>query len=65
MAKTVVKWDYKAAGALLLRSDEIADICNKEAERMTRETGMHYKPDVVTGRVRVHAGAKGKGRKKQ
>lgn len=37
------EWDYKAAGDLLLRSDEIAKACEEAAARMTRATGMEYK----------------------
>ena len=50
-------WDYKAAGDMLLRSEEIAQFCEQQAERMTRATGMEYKSDVMLGKTRVIAGA--------
>ena len=36
------EWDYKAAGELLLRSEEITKACEEAAARMTRATGMNY-----------------------
>lgn len=57
MAKTTVVWDYAAAGELLLKSDEIAAVCEEEAERMTRATGVEYASDVFIGKTRVRAGA--------
>lgn len=41
MAKDFV-WDYKAAGDLLLRSEEIETACEEAAARLTRATGMEY-----------------------
>jgi len=55
MPKTLFEWDYQAAGDLMLRSPEIAEVCEKEAERMTRATGMSYQSDVMVGRTRVNA----------
>lgn len=46
----------------LLKSDEIAQICEQQAARMTRATGMEYVPDVYVGRTRVNAGAHHNGR---
>ena len=40
----------------LLKSDEMAEVCEREAERMTRTTGKWYKSDVRVGRLRVRAG---------
>lgn len=40
----------------LLKSDELAEVCEGQAERMTRATGMEYKTDVKIGRYRVRAG---------
>ena len=40
----------------LLRSSEVADVCEKEAARMTRATGMEYVPDVHIGKNRANAG---------
>ncbi len=58
MAKTKFEWDYKAAGDLMLRSQEIAEVCEAEAERMTRATGVEYIPDVRMGSQRVIASAR-------
>lgn len=41
----------------LLRSAEVADICEQEAARRTRATGVNYTADVHYGRNRVNAGA--------
>lgn len=57
MAKKDFEWDYSAAGNLMLRSSEISAICESEAARMTRATGVNYVPDVQMGRTRVRAGA--------
>lgn len=57
MAKVDFEWDYEAAGELMLRSPEIAAICEAEAARMTRATGVKYVKDVYVGRSRVNAGA--------
>ena len=51
------EWDYKAAGDLMLRSEEIAQFCEQQAEKMTLATGMEYKSDVYRGRNRVNASA--------
>ena len=58
MAKNFI-WDYQAAGDLMLRSEEMAQVCEEQAERMTRATGMEYKADVRVGKKRVRAIAKG------
>lgn len=42
----------------LLKSDEIADICEEQAARMTRATGMNYVADVHIGKTRVNAGGR-------
>ncbi len=55
MAKTRFEWDYKAAGDLMLRSQEIAEVCEAEAARMSRATGVEYVPDVRMGNQRVIA----------
>lgn len=41
----------------LLKSKEIGNVCEKEAEKMTRASGMEYVSDVVIGRTRVVVGA--------
>lgn len=56
MAKKDFEWDYTAAGNLMLRSSEISSVCESEAARMTRATGVNYVPDVQMGRTRVRAG---------
>ena len=56
------EWDYKAAGDLFLKSEEIARVCEAEAARMTQATGVEYVPDVRVGTQRVRAkigGSKG------
>lgn len=42
----------------LLKSGEIASICEAQAARMTRATGVEYVADVYVGKTRVNAGAK-------
>lgn len=39
----------------LLKSEEIAAVCEAEAARRTRATGMEYTADVYVGRTRVNA----------
>lgn len=57
MAKNFV-WDYHAAGDLILRSKEIADVCEARAAALTRATGVKYVADVRLGTQRVSAAAK-------
>lgn len=40
----------------LLKSNEIAAVCEQAAEKMTRATGMAYESDVFIGKTRVAAG---------
>lgn len=40
----------------LLRSSAVADVCETEAARRSRATGVKYVPDVYYGRNRVNAG---------
>lgn len=40
----------------LLKSSEMASICEREAARMTRATGMDYVSDIHVGKTRVNAG---------
>lgn len=58
MAKTKFEWDYDTAGDLMLRSDAIAAVCEAEAERMTRATGVQYVSNVRMGSQRVIASAR-------
>lgn len=52
-----VKIELNSAGIQeLLKSKEIANVCEAQAARMTRATGVEYVPDVYTGRTRVNAG---------
>lgn len=46
----------------LLQSDEVASICEAQAGKMTRITGMHYKTDVYVGKSRVNVGVSSDGR---
>ena len=39
----------------LLKSDELAEVCEKKAMYMTRVTGMTYEADVKVGKLRVRA----------
>ena len=41
----------------LLKSPEIASVCESEAERMTTASGVKYVADVHVGRTRVNAKA--------
>lgn len=54
MAKGFV-WHYDAAGEVFLKSEGIESACEEAAARMTRATGMEYKPDVRRGKKRVRA----------
>lgn len=51
-------WDYKAAGDLMLRSPEIAKVCEAKAAEMTRAAGVPYVADVYVGSQRVYATGK-------
>lgn len=42
----------------LLKSAEMAEVCEEQAARMTRATGVEYQSDVHVGRTRVNAGAR-------
>lgn len=46
----------------LLQSNEVASICEAQAGKMTRITGMQYKTDVYVGRNRVNVGLEAEGR---
>ena len=39
----------------LLKSSEIASVCEAQAARMTRAAGVEYVADVYVGRTRVNA----------
>lgn len=53
MANDKFQWDYQAAGDLMLRSGEIAEVCEQAAAKMTRSTGMTYKTGRTSQRVVV------------
>ena len=55
MAKTRFEWDYEAAGDLMLRSEEIANVCEAQAEKMSRAAGVRYVADVRIGKIRANA----------
>ena len=60
-----VKIELNHAGVReLLKSAEIASVCEAQAARMTRAAGVEYVADVHVGRTRVNAGAKTRGNKK-
>lgn len=56
MGKT--KIELNSSGIVeLMKSQEIADVLEAEAKRMTLATGMEYQPDVyLNGRTRANAG---------
>jgi hypothetical protein len=56
MAKVRIELDSDGVRELL-QSPEMEKICDEQAERMTRATGMKYSRDIYTGRYRVRAGA--------
>lgn len=62
MASVKIKINSSGIRALL-KSPEIASICEAQAARMTRATGVPYVADVHYGRTRVNAGAKKPGGK--
>lgn len=39
----------------ILKTPEIASVCESAAEKMTQATGTQYTPDVYTGKTRVNA----------
>lgn len=53
MANDKFQWDYQEAGDLMLRSREIAEVCEQAAAKMTRSTGMTYKTGRTSQRVVV------------
>lgn len=55
MAKVDIQLD-SAGIQELLKSSEIASVCESEAARLTRATGMEYVADVHVGKTRVNAG---------
>lgn len=60
MAK--VEIELNSAGVReLLKSSEIASVCEAQAAKMTRAAGVKYVADVYTGRTRVNAAAVQKG----
>lgn len=59
-----IKIELNSAGIReLLKSPAIASICEAQAARMTRATGVEYVPDVYVGKTRVNAGARKPGGK--
>ena len=56
MAKVIVELD-SAGIRELLKSQEIASVCESEARKMTQAAGIQYTADVYTGRTRVNARA--------
>ena len=47
----------------LLKSQEIASVCESEAQKMTEASGVKYVADVHIGKTRVNAKAVRKGKK--
>ena len=56
MAKVIVELD-SAGIRELLKSQEIASVCESEAAKMTQAAGVKYTADVHMGRTRVNARA--------
>lgn len=56
MAKVMIELDGTGIQELL-KSQEIASVCESEAKRMTQAAGVKYTADVYTGRTRVNARA--------
>lgn len=56
MAKVTIELDSPGIQALL-KSPEIASVCESEAAKMTQAAGIKYTADVYTGRTRVNARA--------
>lgn len=56
MPKVIVELD-SAGIRELLKSQEIASVCESEARKMTQAAGIQYTADVYTGRTRVNARA--------
>lgn len=56
MANVEIMLDSAGVQALL-KSAEVAAVCEKEAARMTQATGMEYVSDVFIGKTRVNASA--------
>lgn len=53
-----VRIELDSAGIqALLKSSEIASVCESEAQKMTQATGVKYKANVYVGRTRVNASA--------
>lgn len=63
MSKVEIELNHAGIVALM-KSDAIADVCEKEARRMTLATEMDYEADVYVGRSRVNAGGFQKGKPK-
>lgn len=63
MAKVEIELNHAGIVALM-QSDDIADVCEREAQRMTRAAGIDYKADVYVGRSRVNAAGFGQGEAK-
>ena len=51
-----VRIELNSAGIQeLLKSEELADVCDGQARKMTQATGVKYVSDVYVGRTRVNA----------
>lgn len=61
MSKVRIELDSDGIQALL-KSEELAEVCEQKAIYMTRVTGMKYEADVFVGWYRVNAGGYSKAR---
>lgn len=58
MSKSV-KIELNSAGIQqLLKSAEIAGVCERQAARLTAASGVEYRADVYVGKTRINARAK-------
>lgn len=64
MANVEIELD-RAGVRELLKSQEIASVCESMAAKMTRAAGVRYEADVYTGKTRVNAKAVTKGGRKR
>lgn len=61
MANVRIELDSNGIQAML-KSTELAEVCDREARHMTQATGMEYVSDVHVGKFRVNAAGYGEGK---
>ena len=60
MANVRIELDNDGIQAML-KSNELAEVCDREARSMTLATGMEYVVDIHVGKYRVNAAGYGEG----